>query len=105
MSLSSMISEETRKAHKASWYVICWDGQGNREKLRHSAGMRGLWGHDVTCSCGWESRTGGATRRTVEDALWDHRWEMDYAKDNPDYAQTLGITEDQIAGRKPEVKA
>jgi hypothetical protein len=37
--------------------------------------MRGTWpgGYDVVCSCGWESRTGGAIRRAVEDELFDHR--------------------------------
>jgi hypothetical protein len=99
--LASLVSDEIKKAHKASWYCMAWDGRGNVEWFRHTSTMRGEWGHDVKCSCGWESRTGGATRRSVEDDLWQHRSEMQYAKDNPEYARVLGITEDQIAGRKP----
>lgn len=70
MSLTSvMISPEVMKAHRATWYV--WAGG---VKMRHQATMRAFWGHDVTCSCGeFESRTGGATRRSVEDMLFSHR--------------------------------
>jgi hypothetical protein len=39
--------------------------------------MRGLWGYDVDCSCGWRTRTGGGTRRAVADELWFHRHEAE----------------------------
>jgi hypothetical protein len=66
-----MISPEVMKAHRATWYV--WAGG---VKMPRQATMRGFWGHDVTCSCGeFDSRTGGATRRTVEDMLFGHRLE------------------------------
>jgi len=64
----SLISSETLKAHRARWFV--WAGG---VKIRRNSKMRGSWGYDVTCSCGWESKTGGATYGTVEDALFDHR--------------------------------
>jgi hypothetical protein len=67
---------EVMKAHRASWYVYAWNGQGQYERLRHAAVMRGGWGWDVECSCGWQTRTGGATRRSVEQDLWFHRWEV-----------------------------
>jgi hypothetical protein len=35
--------------------------------------MRGTWGYDATCSCGWDSRTGGALRRYVADLVADHK--------------------------------
>lgn len=54
--------------HKATWFV--WAGG---EKMRRTSSMRGMWGYDVTCSCGWESRTGGATERSVREALRRHR--------------------------------
>jgi len=70
MSLNDLIRPEIMKAHRARWFV--WAGG---EKIPHAATMRGLWGYDVTCSCGeWESKTGGATRGSVADALWDHRY-------------------------------
>lgn len=69
---------ETMKAHRGRWYVWAWDGQGHSEKLLHTATMRGLWGWDVKCSCGWETRTGGATRRSVEQDLWKHRFDAEF---------------------------
>jgi hypothetical protein len=78
--LASLVSSETRLAHRATWYVYAWDGQGHVERLRHTATMRGQWGYDVECSCGWSSRTGGATRRSVEDKLWDHRLEAEHQR-------------------------
>lgn len=71
MSLTqTMIRPETLAAHRATWFVVA-----GRQRIRRNKGMRGTWGHDVTCSCGWDSKTGGATRGSVEDALFDHRWD------------------------------
>lgn len=71
MSITSLlIRPDTLKAHRATWYV--WAGG---VKMRRTAKMMGAWGYDVTCSCGWESKTGGATRGTVEDELFSHRHE------------------------------
>lgn len=75
--LNYLLTPEAKKAHKATWFV--WAGDGSpeypRQKIRHAATMRGHWpGYDVTCSCGWESRTGGATRGSVESDFWDHRY-------------------------------
>lgn len=63
-----MISPEVLKAHRVTWYV--WAGG---EKIRRTSNMRGSWGYDTVCSCGWESRTGGATRKSVEDEVFSHR--------------------------------
>ena len=54
--------------HRAAWWVYA-----GSERIRHNAIMRGAWGYDVTCSCGWDSRTGGAVRRYVREQLDDHR--------------------------------
>jgi hypothetical protein len=73
--VSTLISAETMKAHRATWYV--WAGG---VKMRRQATMRGSWGYDVTCSCGeFETRTGGAVRRYVEEKLWFHRFEAQEA--------------------------
>lgn len=61
-------SAPTPVAHRITWYV--WAGS---EKLRHTAKMRGTWGWDASCSCGWETRTGGAVRRYVADEVWLHK--------------------------------
>ena len=77
MSLSKlMLTAETMREHRARWFVYTGGGAygGTRERIPWQSTMRGTWpGYDVVCSCGWESRTGGATRRSVEDELFDHR--------------------------------
>jgi hypothetical protein len=70
-------SPETRRAHRARWFVWAWDGKGHVERLPHRADMRGTWGWDVECACGWQSRTGGATRLSVLHDLWFHRWQAE----------------------------
>lgn len=52
---------------------ITWWVYAGKDRIRRTARMRGLWGYDATCSCGWDSRTGGATRRSVEDLVWAHK--------------------------------
>lgn len=58
--------------HRISWWVYTGNGQ---ERIRRTAKMRGWWpGYDVTCSCGWETRTGGAVRSYVEREVWLHKF-------------------------------
>lgn len=59
--------------HRISWYV--WAGG---VKMRHTSRMRGTWGYDAECSCGWKTRTGGATRRYVAGEVWYHK-EVDFS--------------------------
>jgi hypothetical protein len=55
--------------HRISWWVYA-----GRERIRHTATMRGHWpGWDATCSCGWDSQTGGATRGSVRRDVWAHK--------------------------------
>lgn len=49
------------------WFAV-YDGQ----RYRRQASMRGTWGWDVVCTCGWDSRTGGATRTSVLRDIDDH---------------------------------
>lgn len=84
MSLHSLglISDETMREHRARWYVYAGPAGGPFGKIPHNSKMRGSWwGYDVTCSCGWESRTGGAVRRYVADKLDDHRLDAQYSKE------------------------
>ena len=62
--------------HKISRWVYAGAGE-NKERIRHSSSMRGQWGHDATCSCGWDSKTGGAVKTAVDDAVWSHKVEHD----------------------------
>lgn len=92
MSLNDMLTAETLAAHRATWYV--WSGG---QKMRRQASMRGTWGHDVACSCGWESRTGGATRGSVESDLWDHRYEAQVEAQSHAQARAEGVDPDDPA--------
>jgi hypothetical protein len=69
----NLISPDTMRAHRATWWVYA-----GREKIRYQKSMRGTWGYDVTCTCGWSSHTGGATRGSVQRELDDHRLEAQW---------------------------
>jgi len=64
----------TTTEHRAAWWVYAEPGN-TTTRIRHNAQMRGSWGYDVTCSCGWASRTGGGLRRYVRELLDLHRYE------------------------------
>lgn len=59
------------KEHRIKWFVVLPSG----ERLRHTAQMRGTWGYDVTCSCGWDSRVGGGTLTHIRDRVWEHKFD------------------------------
>lgn len=76
----SGIRPEILAAHKATWFVYSGP-YGEKERLQSGRKYYGM-GYDAACSCGWDSRTGGATRRSVRTALEDHRWDEQWAADN-----------------------
>lgn len=46
------------------------------ERIPHTASMRGHWpGWDAGCSCGWDTRTGGATKTYVKGEVWYHKFQ------------------------------
>lgn len=52
------------------------------EKFVHTSNMRGQWGWDAKCSCGWETRTGGATKGYVKQLVDVHKvMDHDYTYD------------------------
>lgn len=62
-----------KAAHRISWWVYA-----GGERVRHTATMRGHWpGWDATCSCGWDSRTGGAVRGSIRHEVWMHKWQAE----------------------------
>jgi len=65
--MSTKLVPTTTKAN-IKWFVYA----GN-EKIRYNKTMRGVWGYDATCSCGWESKTGGAIRSSVEAEVYAHK--------------------------------
>lgn len=65
-------SAATTAAHRITWWVYTGNGS---ERIRRTAAMRGQWpGYDVTCSCGWETRTGGAVRSYIASEVHFHKW-------------------------------
>lgn len=60
--------------HKIRWFVWAWNGERN-ERLPHQSTMRGQWGWDAECSCGWKTSTGGAVRSYVRDEVDWHKYE------------------------------
>jgi hypothetical protein len=57
--------------HVIHWFVVL-DGK----RLPRQATMRGTWGYDATCSCGWDSKVGGGTLRHIRDKVSEHKWEV-----------------------------
>ena len=58
------------------WFAVLHDGS----KMRNNKGfIHNAW--DVTCSCGWESKTGGAIKACVERIVEQHKiFEHDYER-------------------------
>lgn len=54
--------------HRIRWFVYV-----GGERIPRQATMRGQWGYDVECKCGWATHTGGATRTYIEDQIWFHK--------------------------------
>lgn len=73
--------------HRIRWYarvgpcVEAPDGW-----LPRRAKFRGMWGWDVRCSCGLETRTGGGTTRSIRDLIWAHRWDVENGYDSTIYS-------------------
>lgn len=62
-------------AHRIRHYVYGVAGDLTTLIPRQS-GMRGDWGCEARCSCGWETHTGGATRAFIEGEVRDHKLEV-----------------------------
>ena len=59
------------------WFAVLHDGS----KMRNVKGfIHNAW--DIQCSCGWESRTGGAIKSCVMDMVEDHKvYDHGYKRD------------------------
>ena len=63
-------------AHTISWFGV---DPSTRERIPRTRHMNGAdWGWDATCSCGWDSRTGGAIQQRIIESIADHKWEAAY---------------------------
>ena len=52
--------------------TIKWFVYNGNEKTRYTGGL-GFRAWDASCSCGWESKTGGAIRTSVLRDVNDHK--------------------------------
>lgn len=55
-------------AHRVRWFVYA-----GGERIPRTSTMRGVWGYDVECSCGWATTTGGATKTYISNEVHLHR--------------------------------
>lgn len=62
-----LVAKDTKVTIK--WFV--WSGD---VKMPYESSMRGTWGFDAKCSCGWETRTGGAVRSSVQSDVNTHKF-------------------------------
>jgi hypothetical protein len=58
----------TNKNHKIKWFAYAGD-----KRIPRASTMRGAWGYDAQCSCGWDSRTGGGVLRHVRELVYIHK--------------------------------
>lgn len=63
--------ESGTKQHRIRHYV-----HSGGELIPRESGMRGEWPCDAKCSCGWETRSGGAVRSFIEKAVRDHKFDV-----------------------------
>lgn len=62
--------------HRITWWVYSGGYGQPLERIRKTATMRGHWpGYDATCECGWDSKTGGAVKSSVERDVRDHKYD------------------------------
>lgn len=64
----------TNEKVQIKWFAIFADGS----KMRNNQGfVHNAW--DVTCSCGWETKTGGAVKSCIIQEVYKHkRFDHDY---------------------------
>lgn len=65
------------EGHKISWWV--WAGN---VKIPRTSHMRGTWGYDATCSCGWKTRSGGAVKQYIQKEIYWHKLEAKIEQEN-----------------------
>lgn len=69
--------------------TIKWFVYAGEKKIARTSSMRGRWGYDAECSCGYQTNTGGGVRSYVADLIEGHkRFEHNYQYDfNYDYTK------------------
>ena len=53
--------------------TIKWFVYSGGEKMPYESTMRGRWGYDAECFCGWATNTGGGINSYVRNEVIDHK--------------------------------
>lgn len=62
-------------------HTIRWFGVSDGERIPRNRHMNGRdWGWDAVCSCGFDTRTGGAIQERIREAIEEHRWNAEYCE-------------------------
>lgn len=67
--------------HRISWWAYAWGYDGNVERLPRQPYMKAREGWrawEATCSCGWQTRTGGALASWIQKEIRWHKWEVEF---------------------------
>jgi len=51
------------------WFAVLSDGS----KMRNTKGFS-HYAWEVKCSCGWETKTGGAIKACIAKEVWEHKY-------------------------------
>jgi hypothetical protein len=60
---------KTAGPHKISWWACSGQDRTPRNKYMNAKD----WGWDATCTCGWDSRTGGALAVRIKESIETHK--------------------------------
>jgi hypothetical protein len=74
--------------HRIRWYarVTPCEDAPNGFLPKQSSMVVSSFGWDARCSCGWETRTGGAIHARIKESVADHKWDVAngfFDADNP----------------------
>ena len=87
--------------HSIKWWAIGTSMTGERYRIRRQSSMSmasNNFGWEATCSCGWETHTGGAVPSCVRDLIADHKFDVALAA-NFDDALAAKIEEGRMITR------
>lgn len=63
----------TETTHRIRHYVYA-----GVQLIPRESSMRGTWACEAKCSCGWETRTGGAVRSWIEREVAEHKFDVEH---------------------------
>lgn len=65
------LTPEQKQQHQIRWYV-----HSGGELIPRESTMRGQWGFEAKCSCGWETKSGGGVESWIDRMIWNHKFDV-----------------------------